>query len=85
MVRQVDISSLLICSKHCENKSADCTYRGRLYVSYYEVYTKNCLTNYYTQPKMHNLFRVDVMKITALNNVVLPILFNVVNNIVQYC
>ena len=35
-----------------------------------------------TQQKTHNLFRVDEK---TLNNVVLPTLFNVVNNIVQHC
>ena len=40
MVRHVDISSLLIRSKHCENESGDCIFPGRLYVSYHEVYTK---------------------------------------------
>ena len=39
MVRHVDISSLLICSKHCENESGCCIYPGRLYVSYHAVYT----------------------------------------------
>ena len=39
MVRHVDISSLLIRSKHCENESGDYIYPGRLYVSYHEVYT----------------------------------------------
>ena len=38
MVRHVDISSLLIRSKHCKNESGDCIYPGRLYVSYHEVY-----------------------------------------------
>ena len=37
MVRHVDISSLLIRSKHCENESGNCIYPGRLYVSYHEV------------------------------------------------
>ena len=39
MVRHIDISSLLIRSKHCENESGDCIYPGRLYVSYHEAYT----------------------------------------------
>ena len=33
MVRQVDISSPLIPSKHCDNESGDCIYPGRRYVS----------------------------------------------------
>ena len=39
MVRHIDISSLLIRSKHCENESGNCIYPGRLYVSYHEAYT----------------------------------------------
>ena len=35
-----------------------------------------------TQPKTNNLFWLDE---TALNNVLLPTLFKVVNNIVQHC
>ena len=38
MVTHVDISSVLIRSKHCENESGDGIYPGRLYVSYHEVY-----------------------------------------------
>ena len=39
-VRHVDISQTLIRSKHCENESGDCMYRGRLYVSYHEVFPR---------------------------------------------
>ena len=56
MVRHVDISSLLIRSKHCENESEDCMYPGRLYVSYHEVYTSML---WFTQQKTRNLFWVD--------------------------
>ena len=64
MVRHVDISSLLIRSKHCENESEDCMYLGRLYVSYHEVlhvpYHKVYASMlWFTQQKTHNLFRVD--------------------------
>ena len=49
MVRHIDISSLLIRSKHCENESGDCIYPGRLYVSYHDAYTHLAVfLKYYT-------------------------------------
>ena len=47
ILTHVDISSVLIRSKHCENESGDGIYPGRLYVSYHEEYTRG--SDSYTQ------------------------------------